>query len=382
MRLIKATDDFKLHNLSYPDFPLIVNSEMELVEEAHRFLVYYCITRGRVQSVNSWWRYGQDVYDYFGYLEGAGLDWKSSLASTQHSVIASYRDWSVRSGLSNTTINGRLRTIIQFYYFALRKGWIGSVPFDIETVVISKQKGFLAHTDRSGNEKLTPNVMLKEKAKLLHVLTKGEVKKLMSHKCFISQHLIFRLAVQTGMRKEELLTFPESYIKDPSTKRGGALVTVRLNPVDMETKGSRERDIHIPMPLYERLWQYKIHERNQFLLNNKVSAPKTLFVNRFGQPYSIKGSILNTELKKITGRNESSVHILRHTYATYKLYDLRKSPNYRGDPLVYIQDRLGHSSITTTQIYLHYIESLEGDLMTEFDKDIDKICLDSEVAVC
>jgi len=381
MRLIKATKDFRLHGHSYEDFPLIVDSEMDLVREVHQFLIYFCITRGRVESKNTWWRYGQDLYDYFGYLEGRGLDWRSRLATSQHSVIAAYRDWSVSLGLSPKTINGRLRTIIQFYHFAYRKHWIESVPYDIETVVINKQKGFLAHTDKSGNQKSTANVMLKEKVAALQILTKQEVKTLMNHPCFISQHLIYRLALQTGMRKEELLTLPNSYIQDPKTKRGKAIVPVILSFKDMDvkngqggTKGNRERTIHIPIGLYEQLWQYKLHERNHLLLRNEVSEQKALLLNRFGQPYSIKGTVLNNELKKIVGRKDISLHKLRHTYATFKLYGLRNSPNYRGDPLVYVQDRLGHASIITTQIYLHYLEDLEGDLMTEYDQDIDLIC--------
>lgn len=387
MRLIKATSDFKLHNHSYDDFPLIVNSEMELVKEVNQFLIYFCITRGRVESKNTWWRYGQDLYDFFGYLEGNGLDWRSKMASTQHSIIAAYRDWSDSLGLSSKTINGRIRTIIQFYKFALRKHWIESVPYDIETVIINKSKGFLAHTDKSGDVKNTANVMLKEKAAALQILTKQEIKTLMLHPCFISQHLIYRLAIQTGMRKEELLSFPESYIQDPKTKRGKAIVPVVLRSKDMNiesgkggTKGNKERTIHIPIALYEKLWQYKLHERNELMLKNGVSEQKALLLNRFGQPYSTKGSVLNTELKKIVGRKEISLHKLRHTYATFKLYGLRNNPNYRGDPLVYIQDRLGHSSILTTQIYLHYLEDLEGDLMTEYEQDIDQICLKSEAA--
>lgn len=384
MRLIKATEDFKLNSQSYNEFPLIVNSKMELVREVHQFLVYFCITRGRVESKNTWWRYGQDMYDYFGYLEGNGLDWRLSLASTQHSVIAAYRDWSVSQGLSSKTINGRLRTIIQFYRFAYRKHWIESVPYDIEIVVINKGKGFLAHTDRTGNLKATANVMLKEKTSVLQVLTQQEVKILMKHQCFISQHLIYRLAIQTGIRKEELLTFPASYIQDPQTKRGKSIVAIVLQSKDMEvkkgqggTKGNKDRTIHIPIALYERLWQYKLHERHGLLLKNEVSDQGTLFLNRFGKPYSIKGTILNNELKKIVGRKNISLHKLRHTYATFKLYDLRNSPNYRGDPLVYIQDRLGHTSILTTQIYLHYLEDLEGDLMTEYDQDIDQLCIET-----
>jgi len=385
MRLIKATEDFKLHGNSYEDFPLIVNSEMVLIKEAHQFLIYYCITRGRVESKNTWSNYGQAMYDYFGFLEGAGLDWRSSLATTQHSVIAAYRDWSESLGLSSKTINGRLRTIIKFYEFAMRKYWIESVPYDIETLIINKGKGFLAHTDKSGNQKNSPNVMLKEKLSALQILTMQEVKTLMSHKCFISQQLIYRLALQTGMRKEELLTFPESYIQDPRTKRGSAIVSVVLNSKDMEvkngqggTKGNKERTIHIPINLYERLWQYCIHERHVLLLKNEASEQKALFLNQYGNPYSVGGSRLNTDLKRIVGRKEISLHKLRHTYATYKLYGLRNNPDYRGDPLVYVQNRLGHSSILTTQIYLHYLENLEGDLMTEYDQDIDLISLDME----
>ena len=92
MRLLKATEEFKLYNNSYKDFPLIVNSEMELVKEVHEFLIYYCITRGRVESKNSWWRYGQDMYDYFGYIEGSELNWRFSLANAQTSVIEMQQD--------------------------------------------------------------------------------------------------------------------------------------------------------------------------------------------------------------------------------------------------------------------------------------------------
>lgn len=382
MRLIKATDDFKLNNHPYPDFPLILDKEMELVWNAHQFLIYFCITRGRVESVNTWWRYGQDIYDYFAYLEALDLDWKASLANAQHSIIASYRDFSVSVGLSAKTINSRLRTVIQFYNYALQKKWIESVPFDIETVIISKGAGFLAHTDKTGGLKQTPNVMLKERNNRLQILTKEEVKTLLSHKTFISQHLIYRMALQTGLRKEELLTFPAEYIKDPMKYKGKPHVRVTLNSKDMQvksgrggTKGNKTRDIDIPIALYVKLWQYKIHERYQLFKENEKQDCKPLFINRFAEPYSIKGSILNTQLKEIVGRTEISLHKLRHTYATFKLYGLRRNSNFTADPLMYIQDRLGHSSILTTQIYLHYIEELEGELMTEFDQDIDAISM-------
>jgi site-specific recombinase XerD len=388
MKLIRATDDFKILGEPYEDFPLIVNAEMELVRVVHVFLIHYCITRGRVNSKHSWWRYGQDMYDYFGFLESRNLDWRSSMATTQHSVIAVYRDFSVNIGLSNKTINSRLRTIIQFYEFALREDWIDSVPFDIEVVVINKPKEFFAHTDRSGNIKATPDVLLKEKAKQIKLLSKQEITKLLYYKTSISHQLFYRLALQTGMRRAEILSFPESYIQNPLQHKGSAMVPITLNSRDMVvisginlekdkggTKGDKERTIHIPFTLYENLWFYKTDERHKLLQKNEIPNQKALLLNRYGQPYSMKASILVNTLKEAVGRQDVCIHQLRHTYATHKLYELKNTPNYRGDALVYIQDRLGHSSINTTMIYLHYIEELEGNLMTKYEQDIDSISL-------
>jgi len=384
MKIVKATKEFELNGVPYEGFPLIANSEMEIVSEVFDFLIYECLTRGRVQSKKTWWRYGQDIYDYFGFLEARDLDWKQGLATSDHSIIAAYRDWSVEIGLSSSTINGRLRTIIRFYHFAVSKGWINDVPFDIETIIINKSKGFLGHTDTSGNLSRSPNVMLKEQVSRLVILSEQELKTLISHQCFISQNLIYRMAVQTGLRKAELLSFPSKYITDPRTKRGGANVPVTLDWRDMSvvdgggTKGKKERTIHIPIGLYQRLWDYLIHDRSELLKNNGQEDSGALFLNRFGRPYSLVGDALNNKLKSITGRKEISLHKLRHTYATHTLYSLRKNPKYHGEPLVYVQDRLGHSSINTTRIYLHYLEDLEGDLTTKFNEDIDQICMEGD----
>lgn len=386
MQLFKATNDFKLNGVSYEGFPLIVDSEMKRIKAITDFLIHYCLHRGRVTSKASWWKYGTDLYDYFSFLEYKSLDWKSSLANQQQSVVASYRDWSVNEGISNTTINGRLRTIIQFYEYALRKKWIDIVPYDIELILVNRSQGFLTHTDRSGKLKPSVDVMLKTQKKQLQILTKNEIKRLVTADIYKSQHLIYRMALQTGLRREELFTFPESYIKSPGQYKGQRYIAVIIKSEEMDvkegiggTKGNKERTIHIPYSLYKDLYFYKIYDRHAVLLNNGIKYQKSLFINKYGKPYSTRSQVLNTALKAVVGRKDVSLHMLRHTFATYKLYELSKNPEYTGNALVYIQNRLGHSSITTTEKYLHYLEDLEGEVMSQYDEDIDHLTLRDEV---
>ena len=63
--------------------------------------------------------------------------------------------------------------------------------------------------------------------------------------------------------------------------------------------------------------------------------------------------------------------MLRHTYATYTLAALRKRPDFMGEPLLYVRDRLGHSDVQTTAEYLHLINQLEAQLILQHEDFID-----------
>ncbi|MBN0224280.1 tyrosine-type recombinase/integrase, partial [Pseudomonas aeruginosa] len=67
-------------------------------------------------------------------------------------------------------------------------------------------------------------------------------------------------------------------------------------------------------------------------------------------------------------------HMLRHTYATHTLHDMRRRKSVI-DPLLYVRDRLGHSSVATTQRYLHLISMIEDDVMGEYQEFIDSVCV-------
>jgi integrase/recombinase XerD len=147
VRLVLATEAFKLHHVSYPGFPIILDDEMRIIDEAHAFLVQVCIRAGSARSKRSWERYGRDLYDFFGYVLTNGLDWKAPQVPGYTHPAEAYRDWAlVECELKRPTINGRLRTIRRFYEWAVRTGILESLPFEAMEVRVNGEANFLEHT--------------------------------------------------------------------------------------------------------------------------------------------------------------------------------------------------------------------------------------------
>lgn len=373
MKLVFSTDSFKLMGRAYPNFPLILNSAMCIVPEALDFLINECVRRGRVNSEDSWAIYGTAIYDYLAFCEANELAW-NDVTERDNPILAVYRDWSISEcGLSKSTVNARLRVIIKFYKFSFRQGWISSVPYRLEEVRVRSPKGFLVHTDTSGGVVLAPDVMVKNTRTTLGVLTHHQVTQLIASITNPEHLLLTRLALTTGLRKQELLTFPVKYIRNPSEFVGSKYhVRVNLDPGDMVLKGGKPRGIDIPMGLMEDLWRYVQLERGR-RSNITGEHQKILFLNSQGLPWSSKGRGLNKVYNDLGLPFHVRPHILRHTYATHSLYFLRKLKT-TFDPLLYIRDRMGHASLSTTEQYLHYLSILESDVMDQFQTELDEMC--------
>lgn len=51
---------------------------------------------------------------------------------------------------------------------------------------------------------------------------------------------------------------------------------------------------------------------------------------------------------------------------------LRKM-GFAGEPLLYVRDRMGHSSVTTTSVYLHLINQLDAQLVLQHEEELDAL---------
>ena len=354
-----------------PQFPLLVDRNGKLIQPALFFLVDRCINAGRVRSKRSWLTYGQALYDFFLYLESKGLRWDEAPTPGKPSVAVGYREAALQeAGNKPKTVNQRLRVIVRFYQWAYKKGRISSLPYDLEQVTVFRRNaGFLAHTRSPSRSVSSPNIMLREIDAPIRILSLKQISELARVVTNPTHQLIVRLALETGLRRSELITFPEKYVVDTSDRNDlGSHVRVNLSPKEMSLKGSKPRIIYIPVSLMDRLWQYSRFYRPALSNRNAEESETALFLTQQGERFSPSGlySIFQRASRKVGFH--VMPHMLRHSFATHWLHSVPK--DRRRESLLWLRDVMGHSSFTTTERYLHFIDQITDDDLSQYQAEL------------
>ena len=134
---------------------------------------------------------------------------------------------------------------------------------------------------------------------------------------------------------------------------------IRIENIDMKTgsiyfngKGRKERVIQIGEHSVIKLLQ-KYYEQNK----DQIEKSGYFFVNQKGDRFSEQS--IRRMLKKYTKQagisRNITPHMFRHSFATYLIEE--------GVDISCVQQILGHSSIKTTQIYIHVAAGIQAEIL-------------------
>ncbi len=277
--------------------------------ELEEFLDYARVEKGLAR--NSIESYRRDLSEFLAFAAKSNL----KISRTRREDIRKFLESLYRRGLSAPSVARHLASLRHFFEFQAKEGRTSTNPArEVESprlglslpkyLSTSEVDGLLAQPD------LSAPLGLRDRA-------------------------LLELLYATGMRVSELIRVRwEDF--------DGNLGVVRCRG-----KGGKERLIPVGKEAMRSVEAYLKKGRGELARKPGVA---TLFVNRSGTPLSRVGfwKILRGYGLRAGIRTALSPHVVRHSFATHLLE--------RGADLRSIQIMLGHSDISTTQIYTHVLK--------------------------
>lgn len=277
---------------------------MEIYLDA--FLDYLKVEKGL--ALNSIVSYQQDLRKYLNFLKRKKID---RIDKIQKKDISDFL-FSMRSKISPRSISRYLSSIKNFHKFLLREKISASDPANlIESPKLGK--------------KIPEVLSLDDINRLLKVPSARQIQGK-------RDKAILELMYATGLRVSEIASLK--------------LDDLNLEVGFLKCKGKSSKERLVPLgKIAEKFVANYIEEVRAKLLKDKLSS--VLFLAQGGRPLTRQSiwKMIKKTVKKAGIKKRVSPHTLRHSFATHLLE--------RGADLRSVQEMLGHSSITTTQVYTH-----------------------------
>ncbi len=262
-------------------------------------------------SDNTLQSYKRDIMQFEEYVEKNRINF---LKFNQEDTKA-YLKYLQEVGKKTSTISRNLASLRSFYQFLIRIKKVKNDPTeDIQSPKV---------------EKRVPSVLTSQEVELLldqpkNVDLKG-----------IRDKAMLEFAYATGMRVTEIISLN---IEDVNLEQ--AFVICR--------QGTKQRNIPLGSLSLKALKEYVEDARSILIKNDKEKA---LFVNVNGKRLTRQGfwKIVKYYKEQAHITKDITPHVLRHSFATHLLQN--------GADLKAIQTMLGHSDISSTQVYMQFQDS-------------------------
>jgi len=251
------------------------------------------------------------------FLKWLSSKCNSSFKNTKSEDIELFIKHLFKLGFKSTTINRKISSIKAFYTYLKKQRLIDTIP--TEDIIVPKQE-----------KNLPKSISEKEVETLLNSING-------SSNIELRDKAMLELLYATGVRVSEL-------------------VNIKVNDIDFNRrvirvigKGSKERLVPFGEKAFIALNNYLASRENRitkeiFLSNRGTGITRISFWNR-----------VKFYLNRCGLSIEISPHTLRHAFATHILN--------RGADLRSVQMLLGHSDLSTTQIYTHIAKQRLSDVL-------------------
>jgi integrase/recombinase XerD len=273
-----------------------------------KYFNYLLIERG--VSPNTLESYGRDLRRFAAFVEESRKI--TDIVKITPEVIVEYLTKIREEGLGANSMNRALAALRGFYKYLLRERLIEDNP--------------LANIELAKVWMRLPDTISKEEMKLILDQPGNQ------NNAAIRNAAMLELLYATGIRVSELVNLTMNSVN----WQVGFLIVMG--------KGSKERIVPVGKIAYDCLRRYVEESRPKFMQKKSTDV---LFLNRFGGKFTRQGfwKIVVGYAKKAGLQKKVYPHTFRHSFASHLLEG--------GADLRTVQVMLGHSDISTTQIYTH-----------------------------
>ncbi|OPL11116.1 MAG: recombinase XerD [Firmicutes bacterium ML8_F2] len=266
---------------------------------------YLAVEKGLAR--NTLESYNRDIRKMIAFLKKKGV---TSPEAVNQDMLVQFIGELKNNGQATSSISRCIASVRSFFNFLLQEGVIPqNAAWKLESPRIERKLPRILTTD--------------EVDKLLDQPSTGKHKEL-------RDKAMLELLYASGIRVSELVSLDINDF-DP-----------RVGYLRCRGKGMKERIVPVGSMAVNYVNEYLRKTRTRMIRTNSETA---LFVNQHGRRMTRQGfwKILKKYAQKANIKGEITPHTIRHSFATHLLEN--------GADLRSVQEMLGHSDISTTQIY-------------------------------